>query len=593
MRKKKQLLWQLYPSYLVIIVISLAAVSWYACGSLRGFFLSMAAEDLGARAHLIERPLLDLIREGNNGDAVSRFVKESGARSRTRITVILPSGKVVGDSEKDFREMENHALRPEVVKALKGTPYSYTRFSDTIGMNMMYMAIPLMEGGEIEGVVRASVSVSSIDENIRNIQFNIAFAGILIILLAAGIGLFISRRIIQPIQAMQQGAQRFAEGDLTHKLHIPDSEEMASLAGTMNRMAKLLHERINTVENQRNELDAVLSSMVEGVVAVDENERIININKAGAALIKGDRNKLKGKSVPEVVRNVEFQRFNREALAKEGPHSADIVLYHFDERILHVRSTPLRYDTQGKKGILMILNDVTQLRRLENMRSDFAANVSHEIKTPLTSIKGFVETLRHQAMDNPEEARRFLSIIDKNVTRLNAIIENLLSLSRIEKEDERREIILEKSVLRGTLNAAVQACAHRIEEKMIRVDLECDSAIKARIDNTLLEQAVVNLIDNAVHFSDEGGTIQISAKLTNEGVRIDVRDHGAGIAKEHIPRLFERFYRVDKSRSRKEGGTGLGLAIVKHIIQAHDGKVTVGSKLGGGSTFSIHLPPPA
>jgi two-component system phosphate regulon sensor histidine kinase PhoR len=236
------------------------------------------------------------------------------------------------------------------------------------------------------------------------------------------------------------------------------------------------------------------------------------------------------------------------------------------------------------------LNDVTRLRRLENIRRDFVANVSHELKTPVTAIKGSVETLLDGALQKPEDARRFLEIVTRQADRLNAIIDDLLSLSRIEQEAERHEIPLQRSHLNEVLRGAVQACEVGAAAKSIRIGLSCPEPLLARINPPLLEQAIVNLIDNAVKYSRPESEVRVEARPENGEILILVRDHGCGIGKEHLPRLFERFYRVDKARSRKEGGTGLGLAIVKHIVQAHAGTVTVASVPGEGSTFTIHLP---
>jgi two-component system phosphate regulon sensor histidine kinase PhoR len=238
----------------------------------------------------------------------------------------------------------------------------------------------------------------------------------------------------------------------------------------------------------------------------------------------------------------------------------------------------------------MVFHDVTQLRRLENMRRDFVANVSHEIKTPLTAIKGFVETLQQGNVEKVHEKERFLGIIQKHVDRLNAIVEDLLALSRIEKEDESKEIKFEKVNLADVFNAAIQLCRPKAEEKKIRIDLDCEKNATAIFDPALIEQAVVNLLDNALKYSETQSTILVKSHQKNSEVIISVQDHGIGIAQKHLPRVFERFYRVDKARSRNMGGTGLGLAIVKHIAQAHGGHVSVESKLGEGSRFSIYLP---
>jgi len=266
------------------------------------------------------------------------------------------------------------------------------------------------------------------------------------------------------------------------------------------------------------------------------------------------------------------------------------VLYQNGERILNLKSSPLLDAGKDQIGTLVVINDVTQLRRLEDMRKDFVANVSHEIKTPLTAIKGFVETLHRGSVDNPEEAQRFLDIIQKHVDRLSSIIDDLLSLSRIEQEGGRQAIQFENMPIMDIFKSAIQICHSKAEEKHIAVHVACEEQLKSFFDPTLLEQAVVNLLDNAIKYSEPDSAIHLSADLSDSEVKIAVEDQGIGIAKKHLPRLFERFYRVDKARSRKMGGTGLGLAIVKHIAQAHGGQVTVKSTPGKGSTFSIHLP---
>ncbi|MBN2123319.1 MAG: ATP-binding protein, partial [Deltaproteobacteria bacterium] len=295
-------------------------------------------------------------------------------------------------------------------------------------------------------------------------------------------------------------------------------------------------------------------------------------------------------TIQEVLRHPDLQRFVKEALSGEEPVEKDIVLYMGQERILRGLATPMRDGEERRIGVLIVLNEVTRLRKLENVRQDFVANVSHEIKTPITAIKGFVETLREGAVSRPEDAERFLSIIHKHVDRLEAIVEDLLSLSRVEKEAEREGIVLDVHAVREVLASAVQVCDLKASSKNILLELSCGEDLKASMNAALAEQAVVNLIDNAIKNSDPGKSILIEAEKRDEEILIRVRDHGCGIEKRHLDRLFERFYRVDKARSRKLGGTGLGLAIVKHIMQAHGGSVSVESQPGKGSTFTLRFP---
>ena len=486
--------------------------------------------------------------------------------------------------------MDNHGNRPEISQALGGKIGRSTRYSNTLLQSMMYVARPVEKNGSVQAVIRASIPTTFIEQELKSIQFKIALGGLLIALLAAGISLYISRRITRPIVAMKNSAGHFADGDFSHRLTAPDSEEIAGLAEALNQMASQLDNRIKTIINQRNELETVLSSMREGVVAVDNREHVISMNQAAAILFECDPVQSQDKSIQEVVRNLPLQQFIRKAISGQEPEEDDIMLYQNGERILNLKSSPLLDAGKEHIGTLVVINDVTQLRRLENMRKDFVANVSHEIKTPLTAIKGFVETLHHGNVENPEESKRFLGIIQKHVNRLNSIIEDLLSLSRIEQEDERKTIQLEEGSIKDVFQSAIQICRTKADEKNIDVKLACEDQLKSSFDPTLLEQAVVNLLDNAIKYSEPNSAIRLMANLKDSILKIVVEDQGIGIAKKHLPRLFERFYRVDKARSRKMGGTGLGLAIVKHIAQAHGGQVTVESTPGKGSRFTIHLP---
>jgi two-component system phosphate regulon sensor histidine kinase PhoR len=589
MKKRKRLLWQLFPSYLLITLVSLLAVSWYASDAMRHFFLDQTATDLKARAALLDKEIKGLLSPLRN-EAIDAICKEAGRLSATRITVILPDGTVIGDSRETPRLMDNHASRPEIIKALAGKTGRSLRFSNTLMQDMLYVAVPLREGRGIVAVLRTSLPATAVETEIRSIQLKIALGGCIIALLAAGISWTISRRISRPIEQMKNSAEQFAGGDLSHRLASPATEEMAGLSDALNQMAAQLDSRIETIINQRNQLETVLASMLEGVIAVDSEERIVSINRSAAQLFENEPDNCQGKSIEEVIRSPAVQQFIRRSLTNENPIEEDITVYQNEERVIDVKGSPLLDANQHQIGMLMVFHDVTQLRRLENMRRDFVANVSHEIKTPLTAIKGFVETLQQGNVDKAEENQRFLGIIQKHVDRLNSIIEDLLALSRVEQEDEGKEIDFRQVNIEDTFRAAMQLCRPKAEEKEIRIDLDCRKDATAIFDPTLIEQAVVNLLDNALKYSEPQSTVLLKSHQQNSELIISVQDHGIGIAQKHLPRIFERFYRVDKARSRNMGGTGLGLAIVKHVAQAHGGHVKVESKLGEGSRFSIHLP---
>lgn len=590
MKRKKKLIRQLLLPYLFITLLSLTGLVAYASVALRHFLLDQSRSDLEIRTRLLQGPVSAFFVESRLQD-LNGYCKSLGRATATRITVILPSGKVVGDSSRDPARMDNHGSRPEVVDALSGQTASSIRYSRTLGRQMMYVAVPLKQGDNgLVAVLRVAIPITFIDNELTELQGKLALGGILVALLAGGVSLLISKRISRPITAMKDGAQRFAAGDLAHRLPLPDTEELSALADALNRMAAELERRIDTMVSQRNELSAVLSSMREGVIAVDMDERIVSTNRAAADMFGTEPEEMQGRKLMEIMRNLDLQRFVRRAMMSTDAIEGDLELHTKGRRILNAHSAPLVAADGTPMGTLIVLNDVTELRCLEGVRQDFVANVSHEMKTPLTAIKGFVETIRHDPPASGADTHRFLGIIERHVNRLNTIVDDLLTLSRLEQKDRVREINLQNTPIKKVLRTALQVCQSGAEEKQILLDLTCPDDLTAMVDETLLEQALINLIDNAVKYSDPGTTVTLVAAIEDAGLSIRVHDQGRGIAKKHLPRLFERFYRIDKARSRKLGGTGLGLSIVKHIVQSHGGRVNVESTLGRGSTFTIHLP---
>ena len=589
MKKSIRLIWQLYPTYLLIILLALGSASWYASSFLSDYFLERTIAGLKTQGRIVMGRIATHLFPLNAGE-IDRLCKEIGNSAKIRVTVILPNGRVVGDSEENPAAMDNHADRPEFLKAVSGQAGSALRYSRTLDKRMMYVALPLRSLERLEAILRVSIPLTEVDEELSSIQDRITIGGFLIALFAALVCFYVSRRISRPIEEMRKGAEYFAKGDLKYRLSLTDTTETANLAEAMNLMAARLESRIEAEVNQRNQIEAVLSSMSEGVIALDMDEHVLSFNQAAATMFARLPATAKNQSLHEIIRNRNLQQFVEKVQKSNIPVKEDIILNQNGERIININASFLRDAKEKRIGTLLVLNDVTQLRRLEKMRQDFVANVSHEIKTPLTAIKGFVETLRSGAKDNPEETARFLSIIDKNVNRLGAIVDDLLQLSRIEKEKEENLIQLTKTAVKKIITSSIKICKAEAEAKQIEINFTCDDSLEAMIEPVLFEQAMVNLIDNAVKYSSEKGKIQINAVKTDSSVVCSIEDNGIGISKKHLPRLFERFYRVDKARSREQGGTGLGLAIVKHIVQAHGGHVSVDSTPGKGSTFTIHLP---
>ncbi len=586
----KRLFWQVFPMLLLVAGVSVSAASWYAADHLRRFTLEQKGDDLEAAARLAESALATVSQ--SEPTALQANCRDLGRKTGLRLTLVLPSGTVLCDSAENPVGMENHADRPEIREALSGKTGRAMRFSSTLGQQALYVAVPLQQAGAIAGVVRLSVPVSAVDEAFKTIRIHLLGAAVVTILLGAGASYLISRRIVGPIEDLREGADRFARGDFGARLPVPAIVEIAALAASMNEMARQLSSRIATIQEQRNTLESVLEGMAEGVVAVDTDKRVLLLNRAAAGMLGVDRAGAQGRGILELLRNVSLQAFVVRTLGAVEPIGEEITAGEKGALLIRARGVRLDDGAGGRIGALIVLNDITQLHRLERVRRDFVANVSHELKTPVTSIAGFVETLLDGALDDRATSERFLEIIRRQAERLNAIVTDLLSLARLEQETGSERSVFEDSCLCSLLTEAIEATRDRAGKKGIFLELECPDDRAFPAQTLLLSQAVVNLIDNAVTYSEPGSRVQVRGAVSAEAVSIQVRDRGIGIPREHLPRLFERFYRVDKSRSRRLGGTGLGLAIVKHIAQVHGGTVSVESEPGKGSTFTITIPVP-
>jgi two-component system phosphate regulon sensor histidine kinase PhoR len=595
--RRPRLFWRIFATYLLIVVLCTAAVGFYAVRSVRAFYFDHSEAELQARAAFVREQVVPALAE-STPEALQALVRRLGRASGTRITVIAADrdgssrGEVLADSDADPAKMENHGDRPEFLSALVNIPGRVVRYSDTLRQDMMYVAVPVEQDGRVTTVIRTAVPLTRVNGALAALYGSIVVSAIVAAVLAALIGLYVSRRISGQMREIKLGAERLAAGDFTQKLYVPRVEEFASVAESINQMAEELDDKLRHLTHERNEREAVLASMVEGVLAVDTDERVIAVNAAAARLLDTDPAAAEGKTIQEVVRNPDLQHIVAQTLGGHRPVEADIVIrVGAEERNLQANGTLLHGDDDGGDvGAVVVLNDVTRLKRLEAVRRDFVANVSHELKTPVTSIKGFAETLEDGALEDRDTARRFVRIIAGQADRLNSIIEDLLALSTLEQSGDSPLLQLEEADLCDVVAVALEVCGPKAENKHIALHETCGERLLTRVSPPLLEQAVVNLVDNAVKYSSEGSVVEVELSESDGEIVVSVSDQGQGIAREHLPRLFERFYRVDKARSRDLGGTGLGLAIVKHIAQIHGGRVSVDSVVGRGSTFRIHLP---
>jgi two-component system phosphate regulon sensor histidine kinase PhoR len=598
--KHPPLFWQIFPLCLGVTVASLLLTAWLATSTGHDFYTEHLSQDLRARALLLETTITQFGQSETNAKNLQDFVRQTGRRAATRITVINAKGTVLADSNEDASLMDNHASRPEVTAALAGQNGQVLRYSHTLRESMLYVAIPLrLASQEPPGALRLSLAITPVEDMLKSLQLKVFGMGLAVLALAALLSLYLAKRISRPLEKMQQGAEALVQGriDQLQKIQVENvSLEMASLVDSINSMAEQINRRMRIIIQQRNELETVFSGMEDAVLVLDAQQKIIRMNQAASQLFRISFDLAQGRDVAGSVRHAELLALIQASLESDCEQAQAMVLGQGEQSVtLHVHALPLRDDADQSMGVLVLLHDLTRLNRLESIRKDFVANVSHELKTPITAIKGAVETLLDGALDDGDHARNFLGMVARQAHRLDAIVEDLLMLSRIEEREKNEKIALVFQPLRPVLEQAVQTCAMQADHKNIALNIECDAVLSAAINQPLLEQAIINFLTNAISYSPSGApvTLRCQKASNQEGqacVHVQVCDSGPGIAAEHLPRLFERFYRCDKSRSREQGGTGLGLAIVKHIAQVHQGRVMAESVLGTGSVFTLTLP---
>jgi two-component system phosphate regulon sensor histidine kinase PhoR len=576
---------------MLIAAVSTAIAAWFSDRTIRGFHIERVEESLAVQNRFLQERIPSEPAAPGAAAALATAL-EAGRRAApdTRITVIAPDGRVLADSIADASHMQPHQGRPEVAAALQGRVGRDMRRSDTTGRNTLYLARPIHADGRVLGVVRTAASIADMEEVLSGLQRRIILQGIALMLIAVGVAFFLSTRVLRPLASLEDGAGRFAAGDLMHRVPVSNAREIAAVAEAMNRMAAQLCERIGAIETQRSELETLLASLGEGVVAVDAAEQILYANDRAVELLGANAAATRGHDLREIIRHPGLQEVILRALKTGEPAEADVVLRGDRDTYLQGRAVPLRDTGNEVRGAVIVMNDLTRIHRLMVLRRDFVANVSHELKTPLTSIGGFVETMLDP--DPPPEAdrQRFLGIILRQVQRLQTLVDDLLGLARIEQQAEDGAVETVPTPVKAVVDDAVETCRQTALEGGVTIETDVAEGLSARLDADRIGRAVVNLLDNAIKHSPAGSRVRVQCRTAGSQLEFVVTDRGSGIEPQHLPRLFERFYRVDKARSRRDGGTGLGLAIVKHIVQAHGGQVAVESRPGEGSRFSFRIP---
>ena len=591
--KRKTLFWKLYPSFLIISFISLLAIVMIALWSFKSFYYQERAVDLEIRAKILTPEFSRLI-QSKNFQEIQKKSQQLGDDSSTRITIILPSGKIIGDNKKDPVTMDNHKNRPEIAQAILVGKGLSTRYGHTLAIDSMYFAMPIIAQNKLIGIMRTSTPLDTLQNALWSIYYKVSLGFFILIIITAFASWWMSKALVRPLEAMKVQAQRLAKGDFSSRVQLNsnDSLESEQLGQAFNEIAIQLNQRIETILNQRNEQEAVFSSMVEGVIAVDSSKKILRINQAAYNILKISEKNIEGVKLKNVIENIELHNLILFALQQNTPVGQEIIIHNNveHEQVLFAQSAPLLDIHKNKCGTLVVFNDITKLKEFELQRKEFVANVSHELRTPLTAIQGLSETLIEFPDLVQEKRAYFIEVIHTHSIRLESIIENLLTLSKIEKETEINEIDFVDESITLALSNAIFLCKDKALKRNIDIILNNAEEITLKHSSSLIEQAIINLLNNAIKYSNGNSEIKITVIKQNHEVKISVEDKGSGIPEEHLSRLFERFYRVDKARSRQLGGTGLGLSIVKHIALAHKGKVTVTSEINKGSIFSIILP---
>ena len=582
-------LWKLYAGYSALILLSTAVVGGLVAQRTEQDSLEEIQQSLRARAVLL-KDLAAQSLETSPDPTLQERIHMLGTEIDTRLTVIRTDGEVIADSEISPAGMDNHANRPEILAVdLHGIGVA-TRFSNTMGMNMMYLALPVQDDNYLLGYVRTSLPLSMIDNRLSHLRTVVVLGSGLAGIVALVLGFFLAKRFVKPLTSMTAVAESMACGNYDQRLSIAGKDEIGKLAQALNRMAQSCRNQMEAINTDRNKLSAILAGMVEGVIAIDWNERVVHMNEAAGEILSVSPEESMDKPISVVTPLHEFYETLRNTLYDEIGMKRELRLKTGQrDQIIGMHTSPL-YDGQEKLvGAVVVLYDVSELRGLEGILRDFMADASHELKTPITAIRGLVETLIEDREMASEDHERFLVKIQRQSIRLSAIVTDLLMLSRLESENGGFESV--PLDLRDIILDSARILTPTDEKRSITLETQApDTPLEVMGDEEALCQVINNLLDNAFKYTPNGGKVTIRLQSTWNNAVIEVQDTGIGIEPAYKNRIFERFYRVDKARSRELGGTGLGLSIVKQIVLAHGGHVSVNSIPGTGSTFRVSLP---
>jgi two-component system phosphate regulon sensor histidine kinase PhoR len=572
---KRSFFSKIFIGYLLIIFALSSLILVLSLNTIREFYQESLTNHLKTLAYTLNPEVVRLMDTGRPNQ-LDGFIKSLGTKIHTRVTIIAKDGTVLADSDEKVESMENHSHRPEVVEALQGKTGKSIRFSSTVNRDMLYVAIPIDQDGRLTGVIRTSLFLGDIDNLLTKLNYHVAGISLGIVFIALAAAFLISNSVVRPIRRLTLAAGKVASGDFSVRVFLKTKDELRVLANSFNRMNEEMEKMFSELGQQKEELNSIIDSLQEGLVVLDKQGRIIRSNESFRKIIGGQA--VEGKNYWQIIRSPRLA----ELLAKSGVEKRNFIEdLTLGNRVFMCSVTPL----ERGEGIVSIFYDITEIKNIEKVKKDFVINVSHELRTPLTAIKGYAETLRNEVETVP--GKKYLEIVERNTDRLINIVGDLLLLSSLE---EKTTLELEDIDLRGFLENIIKIFDQRLKDKQLSLVIDLKENLPPiKGDLFKLEQMLVNLLDNAVKYTDHG-EITVSVDVQDKRVRIQVGDTGIGIPKDDIPRVFERFYVVDKSRSRKSGGTGLGLSIVKHIVLLHHGTINIESALGKGTSVTVTLP---
>jgi two-component system phosphate regulon sensor histidine kinase PhoR len=581
---RRSLYWQFAVPMIVVILLLLAGLTIYFSNYLEKTYLADLEGDLKTQSILLAREVAPMIETGYPYEGLNPLVQEYARVTGARVTVVLLQGIVVADSTADPAAMDNHLDRPEIQKALVNGYGSEVRFSDTLLKSFLYVAVPVVRDQKVIGFVRLADSLEEIESGLASLRRTLvgssALAGAAVILLS----FLIANRALSPLRELAREVRRLGSGVTTLDLPAARRDEVGLLAQSFGEIAEQLNDQMEGFKEERAKLKAVLRNMTDAVLIVSEQGKVTLINPAAERIFNTRAEHALGQTLVEVVRLHQFVDLWKSSLSS-GRQQIVTIETTPDRLFIQGIATPLGESLPG--STLLVFQDLTRLRRLENVRRDFVSNVSHELRTPLASMKAVTETLKDGALEDPTAAQRFLQHLEDEIDNMTQTVQELLELSRIESGQV--PFNLKPVEPLQLLTRAAERMALQAERSGLRLAVDCPADLPAvRADAERIEQVLINLLHNAVKFTPSGGEIEVSARKEGGWVQFSVRDTGVGIQPEDLPRVFERFYKADQSRSG--GGTGLGLSIARHTVEAHGGRIWAESLPGKGSTFSFTLP---